>query len=1134
MTARPLVAICLLASLLFVSCAAVPDTASAPRAAVPVTTVAETASDPLPPGIQSLGMAGTFNNWNTGDRSTHMTFRDGAWSLVRVFPGGDWKFKFVMNNGWDLHRGLGENDQLDQPGRDIPLVIPRTAFYRVELDLDRATWRLAEAPGETAIADVAYTEDHPLGREIRLDASGSIPRAGRNIQAYRWRQDPRDAARLAGLPRDSRDPVLVVKPETEGLYRLHLMVDDGAPGMDFAVTLRVRASYQIVDRAGVLHDLERGEDGLFRRVMPLAAGEDFPFQLTRNFDATRRLGPSSDGRTDLEAAFRAPMGAPGRWITIAPGRAGLAEIAYDPRTNELAVRRSARTRILFDPARAAERLKGVTIERVALAGGFNNWSAEATPMTRRDNGAYESYLDLADGVHHYKVVVNGSIWLANPLAPTELEAPDGHGGVNSGVLAGERGADFGAPGPGFLLAAIRHDPNDEASFNAFSRGLVEVRIRVREGDVSGIDLLLKRGPDVERLPMTRLFSRSGFDHFSVDAPTRGEEKLAYLFELRDGATTLLYPENGARLFEREIRVGFHTPDWAKNVVWYQIMPDRWRNADPRNDPDSTVPWRWDWFKPFTEGESRAFYGADGIWHRLYGGDLAGLITSLDYLVELGVTGLYLNPVFEATSHHKYNTSDYRHIDNHFGTKGDIQERWQVETADSRTWAFTRTDSLFLDFLRLARERGFKVIVDGVFNHSGTEFWAFQDLVRNGRNSPYRDWFKVKEWDVAPAEPGAPTFIYEGWAGFAGLPEFAQDENGLVPGIRDHIFDVTRRWMDPNGDGDPSDGVDGWRLDVPECVVEPFWREWRRVVKGVNPDAYISAEIWENAAHRLRGDHYDAVMNYEFQKRMYGFFLPGGTTPALKPSALARSMEEMLAWYPRQVNLVLQNLLGSHDVDRIVSAIHNRAGWKRGRVQDENPSYDTGPPGPGAYEILKQITAFQMTWPGAPMIYYGDEVGMYGADDPTNRKPMWWEGMMPYDNPNYRFNLPLRNHFRQLIAIRNTYPALRTGPVRFLLADDEKNVIAFERWDARNRIVTVINNSDQFVVTRLPLTADRQYVDILQPRNARLDWGRVEELDAARKTVNLQPSAVRLKPDADGALSLSLVPRGSAILLELAE
>jgi hypothetical protein len=169
-----------------------------------------------------------------------------------------------------------------------------------------------------------------------------------------------------------------------------------------------------------------------------------------------------------------------------------------------------------------------------------------------------------------------------------------------------------------------------------------------------------------------------------------------------------------------------------------------------------------------------------------------------------------------------------------------------------------------------------------------------------------------------------------------------------------------------------------------------------------------------------------------------------------------------------------------------------------------------------------------------MIYYGDEVGMYGADDPTNRKPMWWEGMMPYDNPNYRFNLPLRNHFRQLIAIRNTYPALRTGPVRFLLADDEKNVIAFERWDARNRIVTVINNSDQFVVTRLPLTADRQYVDILQPRNARLDWGRVEELDAARKTVNLQPSAVRLKPDADGALSLSLVPRGSAILLELAE
>ncbi len=1083
------------------------------------------------PEFRTVGMAGTFNNWNAGDRSTHMAAgADGTWSVTRVFPEGAWKFKFVMNNGWNVHRGLSPAGRLEQPGADISLEIPKTAFYRVSLLPGEDTWRVEPAPAVKAIAAVKAQEEYLLGREIRLDASASTPRAGQAIRFFRWTQDARDEARLPGFPVASPDSLLIIKPEKPGLYRITLSVDDGEPGMDRELAFRVRTSFQVVDAAKIVHEMTMDEEGRHRLILPRIVHEDFHFHIARNFDLAVLKGGAASAWTDLSTALRVPVRDGGELIRVSPARAGVMEIVYDPRIDEVLVRRSAVTRIIFDPSHAPEKLSGVTIETISVAGEFNGWSAEANPMKPIERGAYEAYLDLAPGVYRYKIVVNGKIWLANPLAPRDLEQEDGFGGVNSGVGAGERGEDYGSPGPGILEAAVKHDPNEEEFFNAYSRSAADVRIRVREGDLTSAFCVVKRGPDSERLPMARLYSRSGFDVYAVDVPTGGADSLAYVFELNDGPVSKIVEAAPGRPFQRSVRVAFPTPDWAKNVVWYQIMLDRWRNGDPRNDPDSSTPWTWDWFKPWTPGESRAFYGGDGIWHRMYGGDIRGLLMSLEYLRDLGVTGLYLNPVFEAPGHHKYNTSDYRHIDDNFGVRGDVEERWKTETSDSRTWAITATDSLFISFLRAAHDFGFKVILDGVFNHSGTEFWAFQDLVKNGRNSPYRDWYVVKEWDVEPAHPGAPAFTYEGWAGFAGLPEYAEDENGLLPGIRNHIFDITRRWQDPNGDGNPSDGADGWRLDVPENVNERFWREWRRVVKGVNPEAYITGEIWENAARRLKGDHYDAVMNYEFQKRVHGFFLPGGTTPALSPAAFARSCEEMLGWYPTQVNLVLQNLLSSHDVDRIASAIHNRAGWKRGRVQDENPSYDTGPPSDADYEILKSIGVFQMTWVGAPMVYYGDEIGMYGADDPTNRMPMWWGSLMPYDNPAYRVRTDLRDHFKRLIAIRNTYPCLRTGRARFLLADDASGVVAFERWDPQGRVVVVMNNSRNLAIARLPLPGGRRYVDVLKPANARYAWGVVSGIGSERQIVEPTPSAPVLSSVGDG-LTVSLVPGGSMILVE---
>lgn len=803
-----------------------------------------------------------------------------------------------------------------------------------------------------------------------------------------------------------------------------------------------------------------------------------------------------------------------------------------------------RTRFVFAPESAAQfAADGAGIQTVTVAGTFNGWNNAKDPMSRGDDGSYVLELDLPAGLHHYKFVVNGTHWLTDPSAPADLDEPDGHGGHNSGIFVGERGSDYGPAEPIRILSkAIKHDPGNLDDFNVFSPTQAAVRIRVRENDVAGLILIHRvPGVPVRRLPMTRLFSRFEFDYYSVDIPLdAGQKKIEYLFELADKSALLYFTpapnpavsriDQTTPWFRRDARMEFPVPEWAKHVVWYQIMPDRWRNGDQANDPNRTVPWQWDWFKPFTPGEEKKFYGGDGIWNRFFGGDIAGLMQSLDYLDSLGVTGIYLNPAFEATSYHKYNAADYRHIDDNFGTKGDVRKAWPQESSDSATWTFTPTDSLFLTFLDQAHQRGFKVILDGVFNHSGTDFWAFKDLVKDTIASPYRDWYVVRKWDVPPAGPGDPTFSYDGWAGFSGLPEFAENEEGLLPGIRNHIFDITRRWQDPNGDGNPADGVDGWRLDVPENVNERFWVDWRKLVKGVNPNAYITGEIWENAAHRLRGRHYDAVMNYEFTKRLYGFFLPGGKTAAVSAPEFARSLEDLQNSYLPQVNFVLQNLLGSHDADRIASAIHNRAGWKQGRIQDDNPKYDPSPPGPESYEVLKRVVVLQMTWIGAPMIYYGDEAGMYGADDPTNRMPMWWPDLMPYDNPSYQIRQDLLDHHRRMIAIRNTYPALRTGRARILFTDDSTRTVAFERHGGRSRVIVVVRDGTDTRPVMIPLETTRAWVDVADPANAVFAKGYVEGIGSMRTVIKVAPSARRIRP-VKGKLTVDLTLQPWAVLVE---
>ncbi|HQR39911.1 MAG TPA: alpha-amylase family glycosyl hydrolase, partial [Blastocatellia bacterium] len=550
-----------------------------------------------------------------------------------------------------------------------------------------------------------------------------------------------------------------------------------------------------------------------------------------------------------------------------------------------------------------------------------------------------------------------------------------------------------------------------------------------------------------------------------------------------------------------------TPDWAKRAVWYQIFPERFRNGDPRNDPPGTVPWRQEWFGR-APGETGDFYHY--IFDRRYGGDFQGVLDKLDYIQSLGVTAIYFNPVFEAPSLHKYDTEDYRHVDDNFGFKGDIA-KLHGETEDPATWQWTASDKLFLKLVAECHRRGIKVIVDGVFNHTGSTFWAFKDVLKNGKDSKYAGWYKIKSF--------GPPVEYEGWFGVSTLPEIKQTPNGLNEGFTRHIYAVTKRWMDPNGDGNPSDGIDGWRLDVPNLVPLDFWVEWRKLVKGINQDAYIVGEIWDPVPQMLDGRSFDAQMNYPVLRAVVRFFID--TAPRAKPSEFVKELDELRSLYPRSVTFDQQNLLDSHDTDRIASAIvnPNRKFDAGNRLQDKDgANYDTRKPAAWAYDRLRLITIFQMTYVGAPMIWYGDEVGMWGADDPTDRKAMLWKDLEPYQDPAESVDGALLAHYRKLIAIRNSTEALQIGEYKTLVADDDHEVLAFERTANGKRVIVVINNSDRIQQVRIP--ASGMFHDALNDPRYTITNGRIAFSRAGDYTTTAN----------DGTLTVTVGPGWGAILI----
>jgi len=685
-----------------------------------------------------------------------------------------------------------------------------------------------------------------------------------------------------------------------------------------------------------------------------------------------------------------------------------------------------------------------------VAGSFTGWQGQAISMTRGADGGYSADAVVPDGRHAYKFILDGSRWIADPANPAR--ADDQNGGFNS-VLSLGAGAGLDPSsarlGDGRIDgSAFAHRP-ERATDRARGTGGWSLRARTLAGDVQSV-ALAHGGPAGSPRPMARAGRDGPFDVWEVMLPVTEGAPFPYTFVLEDGSVTVRDPKTYSLDPSAQ---GFRTPDWAKDAVWYQVMVDRFRNGDPSNDPAGTIPWKHDWYKPFgKEGHDGQTFYKHFVFSRFGGGDLQGLRQKLPYLRELGVNALYLMPMFQASTPHKYNTTSYIHVDEHFGSKGDYAKAaLNEDILDPSTWTFTPTDRLFLEFIREAKSMGFRVVIDGVFNHVGTGHPAFQDCKQRGRSSRFADWFDITSWE---------PFKYEAWWGFSELPVFRKDpEKGLSSAsARKHVMDITRRWMDPDGDGDPRDGVDGWRLDVPNEVPLPFWHEWCREVRRINPDAYIVGEIWERADQWLDGRAFDAVMNYEFAKPAVQWVIDRNLR--IKPSELDRRLAELRVAYPAESTYAMMNLVDSHDTDRVASmALNPDRPYNQQNREQEGAKYDPAKPGEPERRKQRLLALLQMTYVGAPMVYYGDEVGMWGSNDPNNRRPMLWPDLGPWEDPRESIDQAMHAHYREVIALRNAHPALRTGSFRTVLADDAQDTWVFLREKGNEQVLVALNASD---------------------------------------------------------------------------
>lgn len=531
-----------------------------------------------------------------------------------------------------------------------------------------------------------------------------------------------------------------------------------------------------------------------------------------------------------------------------------------------------------------------------------------------------------------------------------------------------------------IKEAILHLPYGAYAY-AISSHEARIVLRAKRGEVKACHIVHE---DRYQLPETYAIASMEFsgsdelyDYFQVTVKSQ-TKRIRYRFLLEDGVTRLWYGEKGfaqepdtAGWFELAyltVRDRYLVPDWVADAIVYQIFPERFHNGDTTNDPKGTVPWG----SQLPERDT------------FFGGDLRGIIDKLPYLKDLGVNLVYMTPIFLSPSTHKYDTADYYKIDPTFG---DLQTIKQL--------------------VQEAHKHGIRVMLDAVFNHCGSEFAPFQDVLKNGADSPYKDWFHLQGFPVDTGKINYETFAND----VSSMPKL-RTEN---PEVKNYLLKVAEYWV-------KEIGIDGWRLDVANEVDHAFWREFREVVKAAKPDALIIGEVWHDSTPWLQGDQFDGVMNYLFRDAAIRFFAKG----TLDAEGFDARLTNTRMRYKEQANKSMFNLLGSHDTERFLTLCGEKL------------------------ERMRLAVIFQMTYMGMPEIYYGDEVGMVGENDPDCRRAMIWEA----EKQNQDF---LQLH-KNLIRIRKEHKALQTGSFRTVLKDPLTNLYGYVRENEEESIYVVFNNS----------------------------------------------------------------------------
>lgn len=602
---------------------------------------------------------------------------------------------------------------------------------------------------------------------------------------------------------------------------------------------------------------------------------------------------------------------------------------------------------------------------------------------------------------------------------------------------------------------------------------ITLRFRTAKDDVDRVRLMTGVGG----YDMKKESTRGEFDYYTINWRLN-EEPFRYCFEIQDGDELCYYNKCGTSkeivaFYEFVIVPGFSTPDWAKGAVMYQIFTDRFYNGDKTNDVESREYFYiGDYSRKVTDWNK--YPDKMGV-REFYGGDLQGVIDKLDYLQDLGVEVLYFNPLFVSPSNHKYDIQDYDYIDPHYGvivedggevlaegmTENRLATKYQKRTTDIKN--LEASNQLFIKLVEELHRRGMRIILDGVFNHCGSfNKWMDRERIYENQedyepgafispDSPYRSYFRFfKE------EPGNWPYNtnYDGWWGHDTLPKLNYEDSMK---LENYILYIGRKWVSPPYN------VDGWRLDVAADLGRSneynhqFWKKFREAVKDANPEAIILAEHYGDPSDWLQGDEWDTVMNYDAFMEPVTWFLTGmekhsdEAREELRGNAdnfvgsISHHMSNMLTPSLQ----VAMNELSNHDHSRFLTRTNHMVG----RVEH------LGPKAAEEYvneAIMREAVAIQMTWIGAPTIYYGDEAGVCGFTDPDNRRTY------PWGNENQE----LLNFHKEMIRIHKEHPALRTGSLNILSWDE--NVLAYGRFLGEDRIVAIINNRSELTEVTVPV------------------------------------------------------------------